>query len=196
MDFDSENNSIFENINNNSMSNPAELNIPELPQEGSLLGNFINGIKNKVNEKKKEKAEQKLNNDLTEMVEENTETMLILKSFGCKMTLKNIHLMEISSEELNIIGFMKLENGKAEPDAECKKLFEIISTIISGGYRIEDILNKYEEQEFYPIGEIEKVKVKFKGQEIEASKGTLANPKGEKRTILFYRGYEIKPDEE
>ena len=107
------------------MSNPAELNIPELPQEGSLLGNFINGIKNKVNEKKKEKAEQKLNNDLTEMVEENTETMLILKSFGCKMTLKNIHLMEISSDELNIIGFMKLENGKAEPDAECKKLFEI-----------------------------------------------------------------------
>lgn len=196
MVFDSENNSIFENINNNSMSNPAELNIPELPQEGSLLGNFINGIKNKVNEKKKEKAEQKLNNDLTEMVEENTETMLILKSFGCKMTLKNIHLMEISSEELNIIGFMKLENGKAEPDAECKKLFEIISTIISGGYRIEDILNNYEEQEFYPIGEIEKVKVKFKGQEIEASKGTLANPKGEKRTILFYRGYEIKPDEE
>ena len=79
---------------------------------------------------------------------------------------------------------------------ECKKLFEIISTIKSGGYRIEDILNKYEEQEFYPIGEIEKVKVKFKGQEIEASKGTLANPKGEKRTILFYRGYEIKPDEE
>lgn len=196
MDFDSENNSIFENINNNSMSNPAELNIPELPQEGSLLGSFINGIKNKVNEKKKEKAEQKLNNDLTEMVEENAETMLILKSFGCKMTLKNIHLMEISSDELNIIGFMKLENGKAEPDAECKKLFEIISTIISGGYRIEDILNKYEEQEFYPIGEIEKVKVKFKGQEIEASKGTLANPKGEKRTILFYRGYEIKPDEE
>jgi len=197
LDFDAENNSIFENIdNNNGMTNPAELNVPDIPQEGNLLGNFINGIKNKVNQKKKEKEEQKLHNDLAEMFEENTETMLILKSFGCKMILRNINLMEISSEELNIIGFMKLEDGKAEPDEECKKLFEIISTIISGGYRIEDILNKYEEQEFYPIGEIEKVKIKFKGQEIEASKGTLANPKGEKRTIVFYRGYEITPDEE
>lgn len=196
MDFDAENNSIFENIKNDSMTNPTELNVPDLPQEESLLGNFINGIKNKINEKKKAKEEEKFHNDLTEMFEKNTETMLILKSFGCKMTLRNINLMEIRSDELNIVGFMKLENGNAEPDEECKKLFEIISKIISGGYRIDDILNKYEKQEFYPIGEIEKVKVKFQGQEIEASKGTLANPKGEKRTILFYRGYEITPDEE
>ncbi len=126
MDFDAENNSIFENIKNDSMTNPTELNVPDLPQEESLLGNFINGIKNKVNEKKKAKAEEKFHNDLTEMFEKNTETMLILKSFGCKMTLRNINLMEIRSDELNIVGFMKLENGNAEPDEECKKLFEII----------------------------------------------------------------------
>lgn len=196
MDFDADNNSIFEGLNNGEMNMPQNIPMPEMPQQSNLLGSFINNIRNKLVEAKQQKTSESLGADLQNLVDENTETLLILKSFGCKITIKSLEIIEILSEEFHISGYMYIKDGNVDMDDECKKLFDIISQIISGGYRIEDILNKYEQEEFYPIGEIEQVPVIYKGTEINASRGRLANPKGEIRTVLFYRGYEIIPDNE
>lgn len=196
MDFDAENNSIFEGLNNGGMSLPQNVPMPEMPQQQNLLGSFINNIKNKLDEVKHQKSIEQLEITLNNFVDENTETLLILKSFGCKLTIKSPEIIEISSEEFKISGYMYIKNNSVDMDEDAEKLFNIISQIISGGYRIEDILNKYEKEEFYPIGEIEQVPIIYKGTEITASRGRLANPKGEIKTILFYKGYEILPDDE
>lgn len=197
MDFDSENNSIFEGLGNSGMPMPQNIPMPqEINSQQSLLGTFLNSIKNKLDETKRYKEEKNLQEELQNFVDQNEETILILKSFGCKLTFLSLNAIEISSEEFNIKGHIYTKDDTVEIDEECKKLFAIISTIISGGYRIEDTLNKYEQEEFYPYGEIEQIPVTYKGTEIKASKGTLMNPKGETRTIIFYRGYEITPDDE
>lgn len=197
MNFDADNNSIFGDLNNkNGMSMPQNVDMPELPPQQNLLGSFINNVKNKLDEAKQKKEAELLESELSNIISENTETLLILKSFGCKLKILSQEVVEISSEEFHIIGHIYTKNDAVEMDEECTKLFTIISEIINGGYRIEDILNKYEQEDFYPYGEIEQVPIIYKGTEIKASKGTLMNPKGETRTILFYKGYEILPDDE
>lgn len=197
MDFDSENNSIFDGLGNSGMSMPQNIPMPqEIDSQPGLLGNFINSIKNKLDETKRNKEQQNIQEELQDFVNQNTETILILKSFGCKLTFLSLNAIEIYSEEFHIKGHIYTQNDNVEMDEECKKLFSIISKIISGGYRIEDILNKYESEEFYPYGEIEQIPIRYKGTDITASKGTLMNPKGETRTIIFYKGYEITPDDE
>lgn len=197
MDFDADNNSIFEGLNNNSgMSVPQDIPVHELPPQQNFFGSFINSVKNKLEEVQFKKNSEKLGMQLQQLVDENTETLLILKSFGCQLTVISAGTVEISSEEFNITGHIYTTEDNVEIDEECEKLFSIISTIISGGYRIEDILNKYEQEEFYPYGEIEQIPVTYKGTEIKASKGTLMNPKGEIKKIIFYKGYEITPDNE
>lgn len=196
MDFDSENNSIFENLNNSGMSMPQNMPMPAPTQQQNILGNFLNSVKNKLDEVKQKKESQEFEEQLNQIFNENTEILLILKSFGCKLNIKSLNMVEIHSDEFNLSGHIFINDENVEMDEDCKKLFKIISEIVNGGYRIEDILNKYEAEEFYPIGEIEQVSVLYKGTEIKASRGRLANPKGEIRTITFYRGYEIKPDNE
>lgn len=197
MDFNSENNSIFEGLNNNSgMSMPQNIPMPENQPQQNLLGNFINSVKNKLDEAKQKKESEQLEEQLTQILNENSEILLILKSFGCRLNIKSLNMVEIISDEFHLNGHIYINNENVEMDEECKKLFHIISTVVNGGYRIEDILNKYEEEDFYPIGEIEQIPVIYKGTEIQASRGRLANPKGEIRTIIFYRGYEIQPDNE
>ena len=197
LDFDNNNNSIFENINNAMITPPHNIEEETVdPQKETLLGNVVNNIKNKFQKIKNEKQYEENLKALEEMLQDKSDILTILKSFDCKIIIISLELVEITSAELDITGFINIKNDIAEPDENCKKLFQLISTIIAGGYRIEDILNKYEEEDFYPIGEITPIKIKYKGNEITASKGLLANPQGEIKTIIFYKGYEIKPDEE
>lgn len=197
MDFNADNNSIFEDLKNQAATSPpTEIpSMPAPPQE-SLLGNFINSVKNKLEEAKLKKLEDKTFEDLNKLVDTNSETLIILKSFGCKIIVRAINLVEVNCEEFQLKGFMHLNDDGVEMDENCKQIFKTISEIISGGYRIDEILSKYESEEFYPYGEIEQITITYKGQEIKASKGTLMNPKGETKRIIFYKGYEILPDDE
>lgn len=176
---------------------PSQFEIPDVPaQQESLLANFINSIKNKLDVAKQKKLEDENFAQLNNLVDENSETLIILKSFGCKITVRALNLVEVDCAEFQLKGFMHINDGNVEMDENCQRIFKLISEIISGGYRIDDILSKYETEEFYPYGEIEQVTVTYRGQEIKASRGTLMNPKGETRSIVFYRGYEITPDEQ
>ncbi|MBR3890310.1 hypothetical protein IKJ53_07330 [bacterium] len=198
MNFSEENNSIFDSpdINENSALIPIIKNLPEVTNQSNTLDSFINKIKSKINETKKTIEDEKLAKSLEKMTEDNSEILLILKSFGCTMTLVKQDKVLFKSDELNLSGYATIKDGVAEMDEDCKQLFEVISQIITGGYRIDEVLAKYEEQEFYPIGEIQPVEINYKGTKITASQGTLANPQGEFKTILFYKGYEILSDEQ
>lgn len=171
-------------------------NIPNMPEQNSLLNNFFSNIKEKINNTKFEKTEKEFQQGLVNLVENNSDILLILKSFDCKMNFINNNIIEISSSELHLKGTMTLKDKTVELDDNCKQLFNVISQIISGGYRLDDILAKYESEEFYPIGEVVPVEINYKGSKITASKGMLVNPKGETKTITFYKGYEILSDEE
>ncbi len=196
MDFDADNNSIFDDLKNQAAT-PPQMEIPPVPaQQESLLGSFINSVKNKLDEAKQKKLEDKNFEELNNLVDTNSETLIILKSFGCKITLRALDLIEVDCDEFKLKGFMQIKDEKVEMDENCQQIFRTISEIISSGYRIDEILSKYESEEFYPYGEIEQIKVTYKGTEIKASQGTLMNPKGETRKIIFYRGYEITPDDE
>lgn len=197
MDFDADNNSIFEDLKNQAAP-PPPMEIPPMPAppQESLLGNFINSVKNKLEEAKLKRLEDKNFEDLNNLVDTNSETLIILKSFGCKITVRATNLVEVDCDEFQLKGFMHINDDGVEMDENCQQIFKTISEIISGGYRIDEILSKYESEEFYPYGEIEQITITYKGQEIKASKGTLMNPKGETKRIIFYKGYEILPDDE
>lgn len=198
MNFDENNNSIFDspNINEASYFSSLPKELPELNQQGGAFETFFNKIKSKIDDAKKEAEDEKIAKSLEKMAEDNSEILLILKSFGCTMTVVALDKILFKSDELNLGGYATIKDGVPEMDENCKQLFETITQIITGGYRIEDVLSKYEEQEFYPIGEITPVEINYKGTKITASQGTLANPKGEFKTILFYKGYEILSDEQ
>lgn len=197
LDFENENNSIFDlPLSNDGKTLPAQCLQGELLPQSGFFDNFIQGIKDKIDENKNKQMVKELEKSLDSFAENNAETLLILKSFGCRINVRTTNLVEISSDEFGLTGFIKCENGDAELDENCKKIFQIISTIISGGNRIEEVLNTYEEKEFYPIGEIVQETITYQGSEITVSKGMLANPQGEFKTIYFYRGYEIIPEDE
>lgn len=198
MSFDEENNSIFDSpdIKENSALIPIINELPEVTNQVNTLDAFINKIKSKINNAQKEIEDEKLRKSLEKIVEDNSEILLILKSFGCTMTVVEMNKVLFKSDEINLSGYATIKDGVAEMDDDCKQLFEVISQIITGGYRIDEVLAKYEEQEFYPIGEIQPVEINYKGTKITASQGTLANPQGEFKTILFYKGYEILSDEQ
>ncbi len=198
MNFNEENNSIFDSpsLNDNQSFSPMLKELPEVTQQGGVLDAFFNKIKSKIDDAKKEVEDEKLTKNLEKMAEDNSEILLILKSFGCTMTVVELDKVLFKSDELNLSGYATIKDGVAEMDEDCKQLFDVIAQIITGGYRIDEVLAKYEKQEFYPIGEIRPVEINYKGTKITASQGTLANPQGEFKTILFYKGYEILSDEQ
>lgn len=198
MDFDADNNSIFSSPGKGNEATPPPFsgNVPDLPDQNSALNNFFNSIKQKLDNAKTEKTEKEMHDGLVNLIESNSDVLLILKSFDCKMNFIDNNTIEVVSKELNLKGQMRINKDTVELDDNCKQLFDVITQIISGGYRLDDILAKYESEEYYPIGEVVPVEINYKGTKITASKGMLVNPKGETKTITFYKGYEILSDEE
>ena len=140
-------------------------------------------------------AEKQYKNQIGKMVKENEEIFAIFIKYGCMMTMAEDGVI-IEYPPFKLSGKVTIkENEPAVFDDGAMAIFQQLAKLIAHNDKIEDFVNSYEEQGYYPVGDLEKETVVYKGQNVEVLKGVLANPdKKLKKYVYFYKGREITPD--
>lgn len=204
----------FDDINNPDSifeDNSPEFSSKPLPNDltsddkykSHLNNNFIFKILDSISEKlgdiaQKNKTEREIK-ALQKYAENKLagreEILKLFKSFGCHLTIMDKYV-EMSCEQFNLKGKITFDkNQNAVFDEDTMRIFRIIADIIKSSNSLEDVINEYEKQGFYPVGDLEQQTITVEGQQREVMAGTLQNQQGEQKKIYYANGKELFPDE-
>lgn len=194
-------------FNDNNFNNDSIFNSPELqpgydynavnpqPTVGQGLAKFIDKVVNKFIEEPKAKRETRnLQKLADELFAENGEVLKVFYDFGCNIVFKD-DFIELQYPQLDLVGKITIENDEAVFDETTQKIMEQLSKLVYNTSKLGDVINDYETQEFYPVGELVKRPITLNGKEVEVMTGMLVNPKGETKQVYYYKGKEVHPDE-
>lgn len=168
-----------------------------------LSNNFIYNIIDSISDKLEEFAKKNKTDREIKALKKFAENKLagreavlkLFKAFDCHLTVMD-KCVEFSCKQLNMTGKITFDkNQKAIFDETTINIFRTIAEIISNSNSLEDVIDKYEEQGFYPIGNLEKQTVTVDGKPKEVMVGTLQNQQGEQKKIYYSEGKEIFIDE-
>ena len=198
---------VFEN-NDNGMGNnsifdsPSDVNSKDAGALNGVNGtgysetSFITKFFESVSGILKAQKDKNLLKKADEMIEESGSFLNLLNNFGCKISVC-VDFIDISCEELKLAGRTTVNEKKELVfDENTKTILTYIANVINRTNSLHDIITKYEEQGFYPIGELEKEKAIINGQECEVLVGKLENSDKEQKTIYYYNGQELFLGEE
>ena len=178
----------------------AEFTQPIMPveppsQPAVNVMKFFDSLVNKLVDEPKQKGEiKKLSKEGAAMLQEHEEVLKIFYEFGCNIVLRDGEI-EIECPPINVVGIITVhEDGTTEFDDATNQIMEYLSKMIVGSNNMNISINKYEDEGFYPVGELEKVVIKYKGQDVEALCGILQNDQGQTKKIYYYKGKEVTPD--
>ena len=182
------NESIFTSLNNQPNLSGFQDNLQNVQiRSNSVIGNFIDSISNKIEEFKA----LKLQKEAQKVFEETGPFLRLLNEYGCVVELKP-DCINVDCVPLKRKGVISIKEDKSlEYDDDMKYIFSHIANLINRSDSLSDIITKYEEQGFYPIGELTKEKAIINGKECEVLVGTLENLQKEQKTIYYYEGQEL-----
>lgn len=194
------NESIFQDVETNNYITAQSIKINNVDYENfkdsGLLSKLVNKISDKIDEfsDKDKKEQKKLQKIAQQFADENEDFIGLMASFGCVFVALE-DCIELHCEQFNLVGKIT-QNEKKENilDENAKKILYIISKIVTNIEKIDNSMDKNEEDGFYPVGELEKQTIKINGEEKEVFSGTLMNEKGETKQIYFLNGREVQPD--
>lgn len=155
--------------------------------DNNIIKKFFEAVSEKLNEFKLQKTQK----DIEKIFSEVGPFLRFLYDYGCTAELKNDGII-IVCESLNKKGTLTVNKDKSvELDDDAKEIFNHVANLINKTNSLTEILNKYEEQGFYPVGELKTEKAIIDDKECEVLVGTLENDKKETKTIYYYNGKEV-----
>ena len=180
------NESIFTSLNQQQAE--AQRGIQDVQIQGnSVISNFFDAVSSKIEEFKTLKFQR----DAKKIFEETGPFLRLLNEYGCVIEL-NADRIVVDCVPLKKKGVISVNKDKSlEYDDDMKYILSHIANVINRSDSLSDIITKYEEQGFYPIGELTKEKAIINGEECEVLVGTLENERNEQKTIYYYKGQEL-----
>lgn len=162
--------------------------LKEIPVENnSVITKFFDSIAVKLQDNKL----KKLQNEAEEMFKDTSSFLELLCNFGCFLEY-NKDFIEISCKNIDKKGKILISKKKEiEFDDGAKEILSHIATLINRTDALHDIINKYEQQGFYPVGELEKENAIINGKECVVLTGVLENDRHEQKRIYYYNGQEL-----
>ena len=180
---------------NEPYAQPYYVNQPQ-PQQGSGLVDMFNNFVDKfIDEPKKKKELLKLQKEAQDKLGEHEEILKIFYNYGCNLKLYDGYMI-VEYPPLNLMGSIKFTENGAEFDENANKIMEQLAKLLTTTNEFGSQMDNYEQEEFYPVGELEQVTIKLNGEEVKARCGTLMNKQGETKKVYYYKGKEVKPDGE
>ncbi len=166
---------------------------PKTSSANGLLNMYETFVEKFIEEPKKKYEHKNLQKYAKNHLAEQEEILKIFYSFGCNIILSE-GLISIEYPQLNIVGKITVNGKDAEFDDNAKKIMKHLATLINNSNDFGHIMDNYEQENFYPVGELENEKVKINGVEQNVLAGTLMNKQGETKKVYYYKGKEITPD--
>lgn len=182
------NESIFSTLANQQSAEVIPENLQNIKiHENNFIKNFFDSVSSKLKEVKMKKEQEEAEQILNEIVP----FLRMLYDYGCTIDL-NIDGIIIKCDFLNKTGKLTINKDKSvDVDDSAKEILQHVANLINKTGSLSDIIGKYEEQGFYPVGELTKEKAIINGEECEVFVGILENNKKEKKTIYYYNGNEL-----
>ena len=198
MSFGQDNNYNSDSIFSSELKNNSDTTVPimppDIPKPSRESAGMLEGLVDRLIKKPlKDSANKKEKTEFEKVVKENEELFKILMKYGCELVMQEDGAI-INYPKMKLSGKIIVKNNKVEFDEDVKKIFQYIAQFEVQSGNLEQMIDSYEEQEFYPVGELEKQTVTYQGKEVEVMVGTLMNTKKETKKVYFYRGKEITPD--
>lgn len=184
---------------NNSIFNSPELNEPPLPAEqepvsSGILDAFNTFVEKFVEEPKKKLELKKIQKQADKLLKPQEEILKIFYSFGCNIYM-NDDSIDIEYPKLNLKGKITIVGDKAEFDETTNQIMEHLAKLVDGTNNFGNFMDKYEDEDFYPVSDLEREEILYNGNKITALTGTLMNKQGQTKQVYYYKGKEIEPDE-
>ena len=149
---------------------------PEIPKPTRETAGMLEGLVDRLVKKPlKKSAEKKEKERFESVIKENEKLFLILSKYGCDIVIEADGII-INYPKMNLSGKLTLKNDTAEFDENAKKIFQYIAQFEVQSGKLEQIIDSYEAQQFYPTGNLEKKTITYEGKEIEVMVGTFMNP--------------------
>ena len=184
-----DNGSIFSTPAQN-MSMPASQDAP--PMKSGAVMKFMDTLMSKFGDEPKPKEDiKKLVKEAEDLFKENEEIFHIMYQFGCNIEVAEGYV-EFQYPALDLVGRLTFEKDK-EPvlDENAQKIMEHLAVLIQNSNGMDAMINSYEEEEFYPVGDLEKQVLTINNQQYEVMVGTLMNPKGETKKVYYQNGKDV-----
>lgn len=193
------------NYNNNEsiFSDPSlkaqeypQLPVSQEPQLAETLLNFFDQFVNKFIEEPKRKNElKKFQNQAESILSPHEEILKIFYNFGCNLQLSEKYI-DVEYPQLNLKGRITIDNNEVEFDDTAKKIMEHLAKLINNTNSMGGILDKYEQDKYYPASDLERKTIILEGKETEVLSGTMMNKQGLTKQVYYYKGKEVTPDGE
>lgn len=192
----------FNNQNNNEsiFNDTTGMSLPEKyseitePQSSGLLDLFDKFVNKFIDEPKQKLEIKKFQKQGNAILKEHEEILKIFYDFGCNLVLNDKYI-DIEYMPLELVGRITItDDGKAEFDENTQKIMEQLAKLIANANGLGGMMQNYEEQKFYPTGELTKTTISINGNPVEVMTGTLMNPQGETKQIYYHKGKEVYPD--
>ncbi len=161
--------------------------------ENIIIKLFESFVEKFIDEPKRKKEIQNYIKSGTETLSEFEDILTLFHDTGCNIIVKD-NLIELEYPVLNLKGTITLKDGEAVFDEVTNKILAHISAVIVNTNKLDDILNSYEEEGFYPVGDLTKKTIILNGKQTEVLLGEMMNKKGETRNVYYYKGKEVTPD--
>ena len=197
MSYGQDNNYNPDSIFSSELRNNSDATIPimprDIPKPTREATGVLEGLVDRLVKKPLKKSAEKKEQDRFEsVIKENEELFLILSKYGCNIVMESDGII-INYPKMDLSGKFTLNNDTAEFDENAKKIFQYIAQFEVQSGKLEQIIDSYEAQQFYPTGNLEKQTITYEGKEIEVMVGTFMNPQKEVKKVYIYNGKEIFP---
>ena len=166
------------------------------PQVSSKIIDIFNRFVDKfIDEPKKQRELRNFQKRAEDILSEHEEVLKIFYNYGCNIIIRD-NFLTVEYPPLNLSGNIIFTDNGVEFDANTNKIMEQLAKLVMATNAFGSQMDDFEKQEFYPVGELEQVSIKYNNEEITALCGTLMNKQGETKKIYYYKGKEITPDGE
>lgn len=156
-------------------------------KDSVFASRFFDSISSCLLNTNENKEKEKLQKQLKKLVKENEALFPLLKSFDCKFIYKGDSI-ELYCGRFNLSGSISVSSGnKITYDKNFLKILQGIAKVIKSSDNLNNILNKYEKEGFYPSGTPKELEIN--GKKVLA--GTLKNKEGKQILIDIKTGAEI-----
>ena len=198
MSFGQDNNYNSDSIFSSELKNNSDTTVPimppDIPKPSRESAGMIEGLVDRLIKKPlKDSANKKEKTELEKVVKENEELFKILMKYGCELVMQEDGAI-INYPKMKLSGKIIVKNNQVEFDEDVKKIFQYIAQFEAKSGNLEQIIDSYEAQQFYPTGNLEKQTVTYQGKEVEVMVGTFMNPQKKIKKVYIYNGREIFPE--
>ena len=169
------------------------VNYPPAQKENLILKLFESFVEKFIEEPKRRKEQKDFIESGQKMLGEYEDILTFFHDAGCLIVL-NDNYIELEYPQLNLKGTITFKDGQPEFDDTTNKIMNHLSNMVINTNKLDDIINKHEDEGFYPVGDLAKETIILNGESAEVLAGEMMNKQGQTKKVYYYQGKEVQPD--